>query len=204
MNKKLIDGLLDYFILNKWKPSKGLNKVYPFKKWGEKELQDHILALVKVGILEKKEGTTTLNTLYRLESHRAHFWKDKLELILRDAPIEPTLDFRTVYILYVIGTFYLQHQRPPRQSELYFSDAPGHHGGLINDWLVSSGADAEDPHIAGAPHIRRATLKLAELGYMVERGSPGKPQPYLLTDKGLELVRRLQQTHWRDWPVFHR
>lgn len=206
-NSKMIEALLNYFVIDAWKPSKGLNKVAPFKKWGERELQYHILALAKVGIIEKKAGTATTSAVYRISHERAEYWKNKFEQILQAASPISELDFRTMYILYVIGIFYLEHQRPPRQSELYFSDAPGHHGGLINDWLRESGALAEDPNgITGPPQIRTSTKKLAELGYMIERGggAPGNRKPYLLTEKGLELVKQLQSLDWRKWTTFSR
>jgi hypothetical protein len=201
MNTKLIEALLSHFDMNHWKRSRGLIKIPPFDRWAEDDVKDHIAALSKVGILEKRADTLTASALYRINRDHVLWWADKLKNIAAPEADTPSLDFRTLYILYVIGTFYLEHQRPPRQSELYYTERPGHHGGLINDWVNESGAIAEDPGISGAPHLRKASLRLAGLGYMAERGEQGNRQPYLLTEKGLELVRQLQALHWREWPV---
>jgi hypothetical protein len=205
MNAKLIQALLQYFELDQWKKTKGLSKTPPFNTLSDRELQDHILAMARLGILEKREGTTTTNALFRLSTDRAVWWRDALSQSLQKSTQLVDLDFRTLYILYVIGEYQLAHHRPPRQADLYYRNEDGLYRGLLNEWLETSGAIAEDPHgIASPVQIRAATLKLAELGYMVERGKPGDRRPFLLTEKGLELVQRLQGMHWSKWPVSRR
>lgn len=200
MNVEIIQALMSYFKLERWNKSKNLSKTPPFDKWTYDVVMEHVWALSRLGIIEKRKNTATTNALYRIDETNARWWIDTLKQALDRIP-KPQMDFRTMAILYVIGDFSLKHHRPPRQIELYYSDQPGHHGGLINEWLETSGAIAEDPGISGPPHIRTATQRLADLGYMVERGAKANKKPFILTDKGLEIVEYLQTLHWRDWPV---
>jgi hypothetical protein len=202
METQLLEAILSYFKLNQWKRTSGLSKMSPFDKWSERNLQRHIVALATIGMLEKRADTTTMNALYRLPTQRLIWWSKALGDKLTASILPIDLDFRTIYILYVIGMFFLEHQRPPRQTELFYKDHTGRFRGLINEWLEASGAIAEDPFgIAGAPQIHQAVVILARHGFVIERGKKGERRPYLLTEQGLELVKELQKLHWQDWPV---
>src|SRR5688572_19756048 len=114
METQLLEAILSYFKLNQWKRTSGLSKMSPFDKWSERDLQRHIVALATIGMLEKRADTTTMNALYRLPTQRVMWWNKALGDKLTASILPIDLDFRTIYILYVIGTFFLEHQRPPR------------------------------------------------------------------------------------------
>lgn len=196
---QLPDALLQYFEFNIWKKTMGLTKQSPFDAWSEDEVRKVIYALETVGILEKRGGANTTSAVYRLKSVNVEWWKNRLNQILEARKLPSVMTFRMLYVLYVIGNFYLQYNRPPKQTEL-LNDHKTKKRGLINQWLEDSGAVREDPHMLNsAVQLRNITLELADLGYMIERGNQQARQPYLLTPKGVALVQELQGLHWSQW-----
>jgi hypothetical protein len=182
----LIAAMTTYFSpVGRWKKAIGISSDKTFSKFTPSVVRSMVRSLNEIGVLEKNFSSDKKGTIYRLNASNLEAWHKITGILLAGGSLLPALSLRDLATLYVIGKFQVEHGLPPRTSELFYKDSQRQNLGLINEFMFeTSMIDDVVFEITSTVHIHQAAGRLAQHGFMTERGSRAQA-----VRKAFELTR---------------